>query len=78
MILFDPIFSYLLLTLEQQTPTNMTLIKLHDFAMMMSGKLTKYIASVWVMLENQIMKPVAAELFVSIFTLLSFGIVKKR
>ena len=36
-ILLAPSFNYLLRTLEQNTPTKITLIKLHDFAIMMNG-----------------------------------------
>ncbi len=44
MIFCGPSLSYLLLTLEQQTPTKITLIKLQDLAMTIKGKLTKYMA----------------------------------
>lgn len=39
-IFWGPSFNYLVLTLEQQTPTKITLIKLHDLAMTIRGKLT--------------------------------------
>jgi hypothetical protein len=36
-ILLGPSLSYLLLTLEQNTPTRITLTRLHDLAIIMNG-----------------------------------------
>lgn len=62
-------FNYFDLTLEQHTPTNITLIKLHDLVITINGKLTKYIAYVCVIPDNHIKNAGIILFFTGILTL---------
>lgn len=74
-IFFGPSFSFLSVTLEHKTPTKITESILHDFTIIVKGKLTKNIASVLVIDEKNIMKPQMARFLLGILDLSPAGIV---